>query len=121
MIIRVTCGDNDFDRVLRLFMNSLYIKVTGVDICQDFSLDEHKRFSRMLNPNVDYPLTDQDREDLVSKIRSTFEKFVKFADPEFADYLVRRLEINILNSFEDKWENGEAYYWLQHSGLVVNQ
>lgn len=121
MIIRVTCGDNDFDHILRPFMSNLYIKVTGVDICQDFSLEEHRRFSRMLNPNVDHAFTDQDREDLVSKIRKSFEKFVRAVSPKSADYLIRSLEISILNSFEDKWENGEVYYWLQHSGVVVNQ
>ena len=56
-----------------------------------------------------------------NRIQKSFEAYARLRHPNSADYLMSKLEVEILFTFEDKWENGESVYWLQNSGVVVNQ
>jgi hypothetical protein len=51
------------------------------------------------------------------------EEFIVYCTENKDDlpYLKQSLKVKIIESVEDKWENGEVVYWLQHSGAVVKQ
>lgn len=134
MIIRMTVNDNDFGYVLDRMMAHFYHAVTdapyiGIEIGKsDFeatskALDEVWRLNSIMNPNNDDPRTKEDLEFLVENVKKAFNNIVDKSSEEDStkDYLKRNLKVEILTSVEDKWENGEAYYWFQHSGKYISQ
>ena len=60
--------------------------------------------------------TDGKIDQLSKQIKYTFGVFADYHfDKETAKYLKNHLSIKILVRVEDKWENGEVYYWFQHA------
>lgn len=124
MIVKITVNDNDFGDVLVGFCKRFYEYVAvGVD-AGDFDFSRHMRFRGMLNPNEDKKLTEEETADLIDRIRQAFYRYISTqtrCKEDTVKYLMKNLEVNIQDTFKDRWENGEAVYWLQHSGAVVNQ
>lgn len=122
MIVKITVKDNDFSDLLVEFCKNFWTyTVLGVDE-KDFEFDRHIRFRNMLNPNEERELTSDEKFALLKRIKDAFQKYISTRKSEdTVQYLMKHLVISIQNSFTDRWENGEAVYWLQHSGAVVNQ
>lgn len=125
MIIRLTVKDNDFSEVLENYLSRFFINIEKTqDLTIDNSLDimkMHKKINAMLNPNMDYTLTLEDKEFLIQQVKDSFAYWCGSRYPDDVDYLTKNLQVSILDSMRDKWENGEACYWFQHSGIVINQ
>lgn len=124
MIVRMTVNDNDYGSVMHGFCSNFWNFVAlGVDI-NDFDYGRSVRFRKMLNPNVGEKLTEEEKDELVKRVRQAFRVYISSrpnCEPKTVEYLMANLKVTVLDSFKDRWENGEAFYWLQHSGVVVNQ
>ena len=125
MIIRVTVNDNDFYYDIMGFMRSMWNFRENKSLSVSEQIDAHLRHSDiiyLINPNNSKSLTEEDKNFIITYLE---EQFVKYANSNIkADnrkYLIESLEIKILKTFTDKLENGEAFYWLQHSNKIVNQ
>lgn len=125
MIIRLTVNDNDFYLEIMRFMQSMWVfrerKTLSVSE-QIGEYDRHFRVTNLINPNNDKTLTEKDKNLIITYLK---EQFIKYANSNIKEddrkYLIESLEIKVLKTFTDKWENGEAFYWLQHSNKVINQ
>lgn len=105
-------------------MSSLFFEITGggARTASDFHYDEYVKYNKILNPNCDCEMTDEVKRDLTERVRTTFKRFLeRKLKASTVEYLMENLEVSVVDSFEDRWENGEVFYWLQHSGVVVNQ
>lgn len=122
MIVKITVKDNDFSDLLVDFCKNFWTYIVlGMDE-NDFEFDRHIRFRNMLNPNEERELTSDEKFALLKRIEDAFRQYITARKSEdTVKYLMKHLTISIQNSFTDRWENGEAVYWLQHSGVVVNQ
>lgn len=125
MIIRLSVNDNDFSSKLEDYLKNLWIYITETDVLTKENVLEmihvKDKVYEMLNPNIGYELTENDKDFLKNQIRNSFRYWCETRYPSDAEYLSKNLTIEILDVIEDKWENGEACYWLQHSDCVINQ
>lgn len=133
MIIRVTVNDNDFYYVMMGFMKNLWgfkrnSKPTSEMSTEELEIEvdrllEHEKILQLVNPNNDKKLTPEEEQTLIEYLHRRFAEYIETADKkdDTKDYLKRHLQIKIQKSLTDKWENGEAFYWLQHSHTIVNQ
>ena len=131
MIIRLTVDNNDFYNELYGFCNRLSLQIPRLpkDIAsmeytkQLEIIRESQKVDRLLNPNVTEKHTEEEKELLIRKTKEAFSIYVKATcrDESDVDYLIRNLKVEITDTMTDKWENGEAFYWFQHSGVVINQ
>ena len=125
MIIRLSVGDNDFQKVLEKYLSRFFLNIEKTrEVTVENALSEwniHKKINTMLNPNNDYVLTSDDKVFLAKQIKDSFGFWCKKHYPKEEEYLSKNLKIQILDNMTDKWENGEACYWFQHSGVVLTQ
>ncbi|MBE5881826.1 MAG: hypothetical protein E7289_05935 [Lachnospiraceae bacterium] len=125
MIIRLSVEDNDFQEVLERYLSKFYLNIDKVDeLTTENAMDSwklYKKINGMLNPNCHYKLTKEDEVFLEKQIRDSFSFWCKNNYPKDEEYLSKNLTIKFLKSMTDKWENGEACYWFQHSGCVITQ
>lgn len=125
MIIRLSVKDNDFQEVLEKYLSRFFLnieqtrEVTIENVCDEW--DIHKKINDILNPNNAHILTSEDKVFLKNQIKDSFSFWCKNRYPEEEEYLSKNLTIQFLDSMTDKWENGEACYWFQHSGTVITQ
>lgn len=130
MIIRLTVEDNDFGNVMKNFLSNLDGRMTalpsnirelGIDTQLEI-LNNINKINKLLNPNVTEKHTEEEKTFLKEKIIESFAKYVLTCkDEDTANYLIKNFSVDIIDSMEDKWENGEAWYWFQHSRVVLNQ
>lgn len=127
MIIRMTVNDNDFTDKIESYLNYFwnYIgeteKINKLDLNSDF-FKLNKKINNILNPNNDCILQKEDKLFLINQIKESFSWWCKKRlQNDDSDYLIKSLDIKILNSFIDKWENGEVCYWFQHSNRTITQ
>lgn len=130
MIIRLTVNDNDFYNELNGFCKNLSLQISrlpkdieSMEGAKQLELiRECQKVDRLLNPNVTETHTEEEKELLIRKTKEAFTIYArKVCEEDTADYLIKNLEVQIISTMEDKWENGEAFYWFQHSGVVLNQ
>ena len=131
MIIRLTVEDNDFYNELYGFCKSLSFLISRLPrdlesmdrVKQLEIIKESRKVDRLLNPNVTEEHTEEEKALIVRKTKEAFAVYVKATcrDESDADYLIQNLKVEITDTMTDKWENGEAFYWYQHSGVVLNQ
>lgn len=133
MIIRLTVNDNDFQKELRNYLNQFdwYIRELAPEFEKEISFtceslrnwrQRDKEVSRLFNPNSDVVLTDKDKEFIIAQVKRTFGVYCdNNLHQDIATYLKEKLEVTVLNSMSDKWENGEAFYWFQHANKFINQ
>ena len=130
MIIRLTVSDNDFGKLMNSFVKNLPNNITSfpsniktLDVERRLEIiREVQKIDKLLNPNVTENHTEEEKIILVKKIKESFSKFVyRYVDVSTAEYLTKNFNVEIINSMEDKWENGEVWYWFQHSGVFLNQ
>ena len=122
MIIQMTFNDNDFTDILFRFSKNMYINLTD-GINMDASKEEIRTYIELLNPNIGKKLTDEEKKKIKKRCEKMIEEFIICCTENRDDlpYLKQALKVKIIDSVEDKWENGEVVYWLQHSGAVVKQ
>lgn len=131
MIIRLTVGDNDFSLIIEKYFKDFYKRLTGLiekePSYTDYAawIKMHKRYEEMnqlLNPNVVEKHTKEQKNKIIERVTKTFGEYVSLCTGnDTAEYLKENLEVTIIDTMTDCWENGEAWYWFQHSGVVVNQ
>lgn len=130
MIIRLTVNDNDFGYLMNTFVCCLGSRISQVpaniknlDVdAQMMIIDEIDKVSELLNPNFAEKHTEDEKALIKEKIIKAFAGYVyAHEDKDTAGYLIREFKVEFLDSVEDKWENGEAFYWFQHSRAVINQ
>ena len=133
MIIKMTVKDNDFGNLMSGFVLNLGIRISQLPLNikeldgerQLEIIKELKMLDRLLNPNITEQHTDEEKKLLVKRITEVFSEYVNkpyvCGDEDTAAYLIRNFKVEIVNSMEDKWENGEMFYWFQHSRTVINQ
>lgn len=130
MIIRLTVQDNDFGNLMNDFVKCLPDRITKIPSCIE-SMDGKTQFEiikqinkvdKLLNPNVTEKHTEEEKVLLIEKTKEAFSDFIHYrVDESTEEYLNRNFSVEIVNSMEDKWENGEVWYWFQHSGVFLNQ
>lgn len=142
MIIRLTVKDNDFTYVLSSYLSKIRKNILcdlsliceelhekekkGIEIDTRAFInyyEESEKVNNILNPNIAKVLMDEDKEYLINRIDSSFKSYLQTykLDKSTVLYLVNELKISFPKQFEDKWENGESVYWLQHSNNVITQ
>lgn len=122
MIIRITVNDNDYRRIMEPFVKDLYQYTSGLKSAL-FTKGHFDKINRLLNPNINTKLQEEDKEFLTKAIKAAFKEYLEVRGVALThrEYLLSNFEVKFLKSFTDKWENGEVFYWLQHSQVVVNQ
>ena len=122
MIIRITANDNDYRRIIEPFVKDLYAYTSGLK-SELFLKDHFDKVNKLLNPNINTKLQEKDKEFLIQAIKTAFKEYLNYRGiaKDISEYLLSNFEVKFLKSFTDKWENGEVFYWLQHSQVVVNQ
>lgn len=130
MIIRLTVEDNDFGDLMDNFMKKFPSVITRIprnidDVEPEKQIEiieEISKIDKLLNPNVTEKYTEEEKTILIERIIKVFSEFVhNNIDESTASYLDKKFKVNIIDSMEDKWENGEVWYWFQHSGMFLNQ
>lgn len=122
MIIKLTFNDNDFTDILYSFAKNMFINLT-CGIKSSYSREEYEKFNKLLNPNICEQLTEEDKKTIIKRCKEQIEEFIVHCTEKESEvvYLKQTLKVEIIETLEDKWENGEVVYWLQHSGAVVRQ
>lgn len=129
MVIKFTVNDNDYYFCLQSFIKSLFrwfaLEPCKLNNMKEFfeAEDAYSRFMKLLNPNNNEKLTGEHKQFIIEYIRNRFDSYIRTSnyDDNERKLLMRDFKVNIQNSFVDRWENGESFYWLQHSGTVINQ
>lgn len=127
MIIKFTVHDNDFKFLIDKFFNKFLLRLLDIKINKDdFEemskwIENYKKINEILNPNNNKKLTLEDKELIITKIKESFSEFIKENKPDSFKYLTENVEVSIINSMTDRWENGEVWYWFQHSNSFINQ
>lgn len=140
MIIRMTVHDNDFQDIMSGFVHNLYNGLTSVpmNLYTKYTLEgpdgdafneyiqcsiRVNKIRELLNPNTTLVLSDEEKKLILQRVKSIFDDYVKTHEPKdaAADYLRNHFETSIIECVTDRDENGEAWYWFQTSGCVMNQ
>lgn len=129
MIIRATVQDNDYKEVLEKFFSKglylmlCYVKNGLTDSEQDVTL--YVRYSKLIDKYCkviqdEKILTYEDSNDLVLMLKDAFYKYLDENNFEAKDYLKENLDISIVDSVKDKWENGEVlYFFPMHEKYII--
>lgn len=130
MIIRMTLNDNDFGELMEMFVKGFPNRITALpknietlDGKEQFEIiKEIRKIDKLLNPNITENYTKEEKDLIIKKINESFKIFVENHCDLFSyEYLKDNFKVEIIDSMEDKWENGEVWYWFQHSGVFLNQ
>lgn len=132
MIIRLTVNDNDFTDKIFGYFNDFWMRMLELhpDSCisESSSYEElrdwrhrENQIRTIMNPNNDEELSSEEKDIIIRQIKRTFGQYVDKWCIEDAEYLKKKLEVSIIDSATDKWENGEVFYWFQHANKVINQ
>lgn len=130
MIIRLTVEDNDFGDLMNIFLKKFPGVITKIPSNienmetqnQLDTINEIEEIDKLLNPNITEKHTNEEKMILIRRIVQAFSEFVyNYTDEHTAEYLEKRFKVEIVDFMEDKWENGEVWYWFQHSGIFLNQ
>lgn len=130
MIIRLTVEDNDFGDLMNIFLKKFPSVITKIPSNienmetqnQLDTINEIEEIDKLLNPNITEKHTNEEKMILIRRIVKTFSEFVyNYTDEHTAEYLEKRFKVETVDFMEDKWENGEVWYWFQHSGVFLNQ
>lgn len=143
MIIKLTIKDNDFTYILSSYLSKIRKNILcdlnliceelhkkekqGIEINTRGFInyyEESEKVNTILNPNITEVLMNEDKKYLINRINSSFKVYLQTyttLDKSTVLYLVHGLKISFPKHIEDKWENGESVYWLQHSNNVITQ
>lgn len=129
MIIRATVNDNDYKEVLEKFFSKglylmlCYVKKGLTDSEQDMKL--YVRYSTLIDKYYKMIQDEKifnvnDANDLCFMLKDAFNKYLEEKDFEAKEYLKENLDISIVDSVKDKWENGEVlYFFPMHDKYII--
>ena len=129
MIIRFTVNDNDYKEVIEKFFNKglylmlCYVKKGLTDSEQDMKL--YVRYSTLIDKYCKMIQDEKifnvnDANDLCFMLKDAFNKYLEEKDFKAKDYLKENLDISIVDSVKDKWENGEVlYFFPMHDKYII--
>lgn len=127
MIVKVTVHDNDFSGILEIFMKKFYMNVVYLKV--DNTLDtqmqldkfrKQRELNYLMNPNQDTEWNEENKRVVIEAVKLGFAEFIKSEPKDEQEYMLRNLEVEVIDSLKDEWENGENFYWFQHGDCVVN-
>lgn len=129
MIIRFTVNDNDYKEVIEKFFNKGlylmlgYVKKGLTDSEHDMTLYVRystliDKYCKMIQDGKVFIINDAN--DLVFMLKDAFSKYLDEINFEAKDYLKENLDISIVDSVRDKWENGEVlYFFPMHDKYII--
>lgn len=121
MIIRMTVQDNDFVEFLASFAKNLKAKI----IFDDNTLKTlEKTVEIFAKSSHDLVVTDEDKSFICSQVNKAFSDYVNRVisdDEQTKHYLISNFSVEIVDSFQEKWENGEYVYYFSNSNVVITQ
>lgn len=133
MIIRATFHDNDFERpLISFFSRGLYgaLRWANKELGdkENPTTDElllYKetsilidKYLRMIQDEKEF--SDKDKDQLKVLLEKAYNTYLTNLYSENAEYLIKSLDISLIDKVEDKWENGEVlYYFPMHDKYIV--
>ena len=128
MIIKITVKDNDFRSLMMKFIKIMFDPIYEDCESDNVKVAEHLKSAKIFSytkSDSEVVLTPQIKEEIKTYITEQFVKYLEVkCDKTFADtkqYLMDNFEVSIHNYLMDYNENGECFYWLQHSNTIINQ
>ena len=108
MIIKLTFNDNDFTPLLETYTSKIF------DIGYYNSINEYSEFKRKIYKYENDNLSEKEKQKLKklieNQIRTNCKKYLKKQNS--SDYLIKSLEIKIIETIADKWQNNEVVYYI---------
>ena len=119
MIIRITINDNDFTHRLENISMGLMAKVSK-NFLDKKDCDGYMKFYNLANPNITEKLTKEQKKFMIDAVSSTISTIAKKTEtPDHAKYIEDNLKISIVDSYKDKWENGEVLYYFSKQNIIL--
>lgn len=129
MIIKATFHDNDYKNVLEgFFSKGLYLMLCYIKEGLSESKEDTILYVRYSNTIDKYCKMIQDekifekhtQQDLLNMLGDAFNKYIEENYSNTAKYLKEHLELEIIDSVNDKWENGEVlYFFPMHDKYII--
>lgn len=124
MIIRMTVQDNDYEFFLVNFAKSLANGFTN-NYFIDSSIENIRKTLSILNKPAgnDEAITEEDKNFIYLYINEAFSRYLKRSDldHQIQQYLLLSFYIEIVDSFQEKWENSEYVYYFSNSNVAIVQ
>lgn len=119
MIIRITINDNDFTHRLENISRGLISKV-GKNFLDKKDCDGYMKFDSLTNPNITDKFTKEQKKFIIDAVSNTIKTIAKKSEtPDNAKYIEDNLKISIVDSYKDKWENGEVLYYFSKQNVIL--
>ena len=129
MIIKATFHDNDYKNVLEgFFSKGLYLMLCYIKEGLSESKEDTILYVRYSNTiDKDCKMIQDEKifekhtqQDLLNMLGDAFNKYIEENYSDTAKYLKEHLELEIIDSVNDKWENGEVlYFFPMHSKYTI--
>lgn len=136
MIIRFTIHDNDFSDALKLFARQFYSKIVCRPISVNATTGETITMRKELNRWIellhdpDELLTPEDKEFVCNCVRIAWNDFADKVDQTYYSipglkctrkYFKENFDVEIVDSFQELWENGEVCYYFTTAQIFIIQ
>lgn len=126
MIIKATFSDNDYTPILEQYFN--YFKFRNYNLyyknCKDLKEFKDKSIeSEDLLRKIIFETDKMTKEDLKSFtyiVSESIKEYIKINYNADYKYLINRLQVEVINTFEDKNENGEVIYYIISSDKYIS-
>lgn len=118
MIIRMTVLDNNYEFFLENFAKKkLETKIL-------FGDDVRKIIRIFAESSHGLVVTDEDKSFICSQVNKAFSNYVNriiSINEQTKHYLISNFFVEIVDSFQEKCENGEYVYYFSNSNVVIAQ
>ena len=108
MIIKLTFNDNDFTPLLETYTSKIF------DIGYYNSINEYTEFKRNIYKYENDNISEKEKQKLKKLIENLLtincRKYI--SSHKKAEYLTKALEIKIVETITDKWQNNEVVYFI---------
>lgn len=118
MIIRMTVQDNDYWFELKDFASRLSSRLIA-----NSDMETYIKIITLFRSNETERHTETDSSFVLKEINYIWSKYIddlKY-DEQIKHYLISNFFVEIINSFREKWENGEYVYYFSNSNVVITQ
>lgn len=132
MIIRLTVHDNDFEGALKGFFSAglygalKYIakSITRKEDPSNEELIEYRAISIQCDDFLDKimknkPFSEEEKTAFYQLLNRSYDYYLKSLYPEDYKYLTENKDLSIINSVEDKDENGEVLYYFPINNTYI--
>ena len=108
MIIKLTFNNNDFTPLLETYTSKIF------DIGYYNSINEYSEFKRNIYKYENDNLSEKEKQKLKKLIENQLiincRKYI--SSHKKSEYLIKSLEIKIVETITDKWQNNEVVYYI---------